>query len=70
MNAMTARQAKLHPATVRCIADWMENQVQTLIDSFSEPDGRITPKNVADEVKKVQGWIAKLRASMNGERPL
>ena len=63
---MTVKSAKLHPATVRAIAQWIENEVQTLVDSFSEPDGRITPKNVADEVRKVRVWIAKLRASLNG----
>jgi hypothetical protein len=61
---MTVRQAKLHPATVKAIADYLETDVEQLISSFQEPDGSISPANVAQEVRKVRVWIEKLRASL------
>ncbi len=49
----------------RDIASYLEDvDVQVLVDSYSDLQGRITPAGIRKEVARLRSWIQQLRAAM------
>lgn len=55
---MTAMVPKL---LLKDIARYLEQDANTLLQSYQSPNGTIEPRSIADEIVKVRAWARELR---------